>query len=146
MVNDVKRAYFHAKCTRDVYVQLPSEDIGAGEEEMCGKLRLSMYGTRDAARNWEETCKEIMVELGFQQGRSSGSVFFHPERQIRTVIHGDDFLSSGARGDLRSPLAEGQPGKEAGHQDDCDGPGRGGGSGDEDPEPGRKMDGRWHYL
>ena len=26
MVNDVTRAYFHAKCTRDVYVQLPSED------------------------------------------------------------------------------------------------------------------------
>ena len=68
---------------------------------MCGKLRLSMYGTRDAARNWEETCKEIMVELGFQQGRSSGSVFFHPEKRIRTVIHGDDFLSSGARADLR---------------------------------------------
>ena len=32
MVNDVKRAYFHAECTRDVYVQLPKEDVGAGEE------------------------------------------------------------------------------------------------------------------
>ena len=55
MVNDVKRAYFHAECTRDVYVQLPEEDVGAGEEGLCGKLQLSMYGTRDAARNWEET-------------------------------------------------------------------------------------------
>ena len=31
MVNDVKRAYVHTKCTRDVYVQLPEEDIGVGE-------------------------------------------------------------------------------------------------------------------
>ena len=60
-----------------------------------------MYGTRGAARNWEETCRDIMVELGFRQGRSSGSVFFHPERRVRTVIHGDDFLSSADRADLR---------------------------------------------
>ena len=59
-----------------------------------------MYGTRDAAKNWEETCRDIMLELGFTQGKSSGSVFFHPGRKVRTVIHGDDFLSSGSRVNL----------------------------------------------
>ena len=84
MVNDVKRAYFHAKCTRDVYVELAEEDKMEGDEDMCGKLELSMYGTRDAAKNWEETCKDIMVELGFKQGRSSGSVFFHPWKILQS--------------------------------------------------------------
>ena len=47
---DVKRAYFYAPAKRDVYVKLPPEDF---EEGMCGKLVKSMYGTRDAALNWE---------------------------------------------------------------------------------------------
>ena len=47
---DVKRAYLHAKCKRDVYIQLPNEDSEAG---MCGKLNMSVYGTCDAAQNWE---------------------------------------------------------------------------------------------
>ena len=49
---DVRRAYFHAPCKRDVYIVLPEEDA---ENGMCGKLEMSMYGTRDAAQNWEET-------------------------------------------------------------------------------------------
>ena len=46
MVADVKRAYFHAKCKRLTYVKLPPEDILPGEENMCGRLHFSLYGTR----------------------------------------------------------------------------------------------------
>ena len=52
MVNDISRAFFNAKVERDVFVQLPGEDRWRGEEGMCGKLRLSMYGIRDAAQTW----------------------------------------------------------------------------------------------
>ena len=45
---DVRRAFFHAKCLREVYVELPPEDA---EEGMCGILEKAMYGTRDAAHN-----------------------------------------------------------------------------------------------
>ena len=45
---DVKRAYFHAPCLREVYVDLPEQDYAPG---MCGKLEKAMYGTRDAAQN-----------------------------------------------------------------------------------------------
>ena len=48
---DVRRAHFHSVCKRDVFVELPPEDK---EEGMVGKLQKSMYGTRDAALNWEE--------------------------------------------------------------------------------------------
>ena len=47
---DIRRAYFHSKARRPVYVQLPPEDYEPG---MCGKLLKAMYGTRDAAQNWE---------------------------------------------------------------------------------------------
>ena len=47
---DVRRAYFHAPARRLVYVKLPPEDE---QEGMCGKLIKALYGTRDAAQNWE---------------------------------------------------------------------------------------------
>ena len=51
MINDVSRAYFYAKCTRCLYVELPEEDPDA-HPDFLGKLRLCLYGTRDAALNW----------------------------------------------------------------------------------------------
>ena len=62
---DIRRAYFHAKSKRDVYIKLPSEDA---EEGMCGKLDKSMYGTRDASQNWEEEYSETVMGLGFERG------------------------------------------------------------------------------
>ena len=45
MVQDVKKAYFYAFATRDVYVELPSERAQPG---MCATLHKSLYGTRYA--------------------------------------------------------------------------------------------------
>ena len=52
MYADVSRADFYAKAIRPVYVKLPDEDFETGNERQCGKLKMSMYGTRDAALNW----------------------------------------------------------------------------------------------
>ena len=89
---DVKRAYFQADARRDVFVKLPEEDM---EQGMCGKLLKSMYGTRDAAQNWEEEYCAFMVSIGFRRGISSPCVFYHEELDIRAVIHGDDFTMLG---------------------------------------------------
>ena len=48
MLSDNKKAYFYARAKRPVFVQLPDEDDLEGH---CGKLQVSMYGTRDAAAN-----------------------------------------------------------------------------------------------
>ncbi len=89
---DVRRAYFHAKARRDVYIELPDEEK---EEGKCGKLMKSMYGTRDAAQNWEFEYTEFMNHMGFSRGMSSPCVFHHGQKNIRVVIHGDDFTVLG---------------------------------------------------
>ena len=68
---DVTRAYFYADVSRTVYVKLPAEDQAKGEEHMCGRLIKAMYGTRDAAQNWQKKCAEIAREMGFSVGRVS---------------------------------------------------------------------------
>jgi hypothetical protein len=94
---DVRRAYFHAKARREVYVDLPEEDAEPG---MCGKLVMAMYGTRDAAQNWEIEYGNFMKEIGFAQGRATPCAFHHPGRDLRCVVHGDDFTLLGNESDL----------------------------------------------
>ena len=65
---DIRRAYFHSKARRSVYVQLPPEDFEPG---MCGRLLKSLYGTRDAAQNWEFEYIEFMESVGFNVGMST---------------------------------------------------------------------------
>ena len=89
---DVRRAYLHVETMRDLFIELPEE---YQEEGMCGRLKTSMYGTRDAAQNWEREYESFMRECGFSQGRSSPCVFYHEERSVRIVVHGDDVTALG---------------------------------------------------
>ena len=68
---------------------------------MCGRLNRSMYGTRDAAANWEDKYSSHLVSLGFMRGKSSPCTFFHPERGVRCVVHGDDFTFLGNEENLK---------------------------------------------
>ena len=65
MIQDVKKAYFYAAATRDVYVDLPPERAQPG---MCAKLNKSLYGTRDAALNWSQAYSEVLEGMGFVKG------------------------------------------------------------------------------
>ena len=95
MINDVSRVFFHARATREVYVQIPEEDQKEGEGKLCGKLNFSMYGTRDAAQNWQAEYSQRLVDNGFKQGIATPCVFHHEEKGIRTLVHGDDYVSIG---------------------------------------------------
>ena len=89
---DIRRAYFHSEARRTIYVQLPNEDH---EEGMCGILQKAMYGTRDAAQNWEVEYNKFMAESGFVRGVTSPCVFLNEARDLRVVVHGDDFTILG---------------------------------------------------
>ena len=58
---------------------------------MCGLLQMSMYGTRDAAQNWEMKYTSVLKEMGFTQGRSNPCVFKGPRSRSWIVVPGDDF-------------------------------------------------------
>ena len=94
---DVRRAFFHADARSLVYVKLPDEDSVPG---MCGKLLKSMYGTRDAQQNWEFALRQILLILGFTCSKASPCAYYHEERNVRMVIHGDDIAVLGYDNDL----------------------------------------------
>ena len=63
MSNDVKRAYFYAPSTREVYIRIHKEDLEDGDEDKVGMLNLSLYGTRDAALNWVKTHTDNFLQV-----------------------------------------------------------------------------------
>ena len=94
---DVSRAYFYAPSRRPVYVKLPEEDDEPGR---CGKLNVSMYGTQDAASNWEHEYSTHLMGHGFLRAKSSSCVFWSPRTGVRCVVHGDDFTFAGTDAEL----------------------------------------------
>ena len=92
---DVSRAYFYAAASRAVYVTLTEEDQEEGDEGLCGKLNVSMYGTRDAATNWAEEYSETLKKVGYRRGVSNPCLFWHPEDDVTIMVHGDDFVAVG---------------------------------------------------
>ena len=98
MTNDVRRAFFHARATRDVCVQLPDEDRESGQEKFRGKFNYSMYGARDVAMNWQAGCSQRPVDNGFNQGIATPCAFYRIGRGIRILVRGRDYVSMGQPG------------------------------------------------
>ena len=103
---DIKRAYFYAPASRRLYIRIPEEDIRPGEEDMVGELRLSLYGTRDAAMNWAKQYSGHLAKLGFKSGQASACNFVHEKRNVKLTCHGDDFVVIAAEDDINWLISE----------------------------------------
>eukprot|EP00973_Karenia_brevis_P079373 11015034-Karenia_brevis.AAC.1 len=51
---------------------------------------------RGAAAAWEKCYAEKLSSEGFKRGVSCGVVFYHKERDVSLVVHGDDFTICGS--------------------------------------------------
>ena len=59
-------------------------------------------GMRQAAAAWEEDYAGRMEKIGYRRGRGAPTVFVNFEKDVRVVVHGDDFTCSGGRRELES--------------------------------------------
>ena len=75
-------------------MELPAEAKKPGED-VVGKFFKSLYGMRDAPLNWELQIRKVMIALGFKQGKSNPCIYCYAGRDLRTVVHGDDFTTAG---------------------------------------------------
>ena len=76
---DVARAFFEAPVQRDVCIELPEEDLTSDDikQDLVGKLNMSLYGTRDAAANWQHTVAKAMEQMGFIRGSYDACTYLH---------------------------------------------------------------------
>ena len=101
MVCDVSRSFFYTPVQHEIYVELCEEAKKTVEDNnMCAKLRMRMYGTKAADQHWQKKVQETMVTLGLALGKASPVLFCHPQRSLKCLLHGDDFVVSGEPVDL----------------------------------------------
>ena len=97
MLIDVRRAHFYSAARRKVFV------AGAGKGKV-GRLLRSTYGCRDAGVNWEFAIFEVMIAIGFVQGRASPCIYRHLGKQLRErYMETTSFLS------VTSSMSDGSP-------------------------------------
>ena len=100
MVIDIKRAYFYAPSQQPIYVRLPPEDPRAKDPTVCGRLRKSLYGTRDAGSNWHLAYSKFLRGVNFDQGVANPCHFINYDLQVKGLVHGDDFMFIGTLASL----------------------------------------------
>ena len=83
-------------------VELPAEGLTEDDrkQDMVGLLKMSLYGTRDAATNWQNEVAKEMARWGFVRGRYNPCLYWHRELKVRTLVHGDDFVSVGNKSNM----------------------------------------------
>ena len=60
-----------------------------------------LYGTWDAAMNWQEKVAKEMPRWGFKQGRYNPCLYWNAKTGLMTLLHSDDFVSVGPKGSAR---------------------------------------------
>ena len=76
----------------------------SSDREACGELLYSMYGTRDAAANWESEYSEYLATHGYKKGAACPCHFWNPHTGVKALVHGDDFLAIGTESALKDMI------------------------------------------
>ena len=101
MVCAVSRAFFYAPVQHEIYVELCEEAKKTVEDNnMCAKLRMSMYGLRPPLKIGKRKFKKRWPHSVSQWVRLHPVLFCHPQRGLKCLVHGDDFVGAGEPVDL----------------------------------------------
>ena len=86
---DVKNAFTESHLKEDIYMQ-PPQGVEA-EDGMVLKILRSLYGLKQAARDWHEMCTSELEKMGFGRFISDPCVFKHENGTILSM-HVDDIM------------------------------------------------------
>ena len=94
---DMRRPYFYAPSRWRVFVERPPEDYQVCDEHKCELLRYSLYGTQDAAQNWDEELASTLSKLKLTRGIACPCVWQGRIKgeHVVTTVHGDDITIGG---------------------------------------------------
>ena len=74
---DVKSAYLHSPIEEEIYLEQPEGFAKRGENEqtLVCKLNKSIYGLKQAAKNWYDSLANLLIKNGFQRSRNDYCFF-----------------------------------------------------------------------
>lgn len=104
---DVNNAFLHGDLEEEVYMQLPEGYGNQGDQRVC-RLKKSLYGLKQASRNWFENFASALKSFGFQQSLSDYSLFTYRSGNnfLAVLVYVDDLIVAGNNSSLCQRLKE----------------------------------------
>lgn len=62
---DVNNAFLHGDLDEEIYMKIPEGFAKEGDNRIC-KLKKSIYGLKQASRNWYRNFTKALEKLGFK--------------------------------------------------------------------------------
>lgn len=94
---DIGNAFTESECKEDLFLSKP-KGVNVTEGYVLKVLR-SIYGLKQAARDWNKLLKSHLIDMGFEQSLGDPCLFTHAERGIVILVYVDDILASAKKGE-----------------------------------------------
>lgn len=93
----MNNAFLDGDFHEDVFMQLPPRFRRKGEQLVC-KLQKSLYGLKEASRNWYSKFFEVLINFSFKHSTSESSLFcLHCEYgYVFLLLYVDDIVLTGS--------------------------------------------------
>ena len=99
---DVDTAFLNADIKEEIYIKQPKgfEEYGSNGEELVCKLKKSIYGLKQASRNWNDTIDQWMRSYGFKAANADPCLYVKGSEEhddiLVVVIWVDDLIIAGS--------------------------------------------------
>ena len=85
---DVKEAYLHPKIDEEVYLEQPKgfEKLDSNSNKLVCKLTKSIYGLKQAAKNWYRELSNFLIQQGFERSKHDYCLFLKNKENDKLYV------------------------------------------------------------
>ena len=99
---DVKTTFLNGELEENVFMAQPKGFVVSGKEHMGCHLRRSIYGLKQASRQWYIKFDQTIRKFGFEENKEDNCIYakFRKGKYIFLVLYVDDILLASSDKDL----------------------------------------------